>query len=165
MQPVVLGDRSTASILTPHRADHAPYRTERLPWGDQWFNREGTDRTYDGGRIEVGNPWETPTADAEPTIDRLFHAVPGLEGWVGIDGEGSVIDINPRLTTSYLGYRRLTDDNLAERLLFPERSFPPIRWNDATVRFSKAGTVDVTPREPRPLGSRFDRAAFSVPTP
>jgi predicted ATP-grasp superfamily ATP-dependent carboligase len=52
--------------------------------------------------------------------------VPGLSGYFGVDlvlgesADGSqdrVIEINPRLTTSYLGLRRLARFNLAQALL------------------------------------------------
>ena len=51
-------------------------------------------------------------------------------------GESLLVEINPRLTTSYIGYRKLTNENLMEHILFPERFPKPILWKDQTVQFS-----------------------------
>jgi predicted ATP-grasp superfamily ATP-dependent carboligase len=82
---------------------------------------------------------------------RAVAAVPGLRGYVGVDlvlgdaadGSGDfAIEINPRLTTSYLGLRMLTRDNLAEALLRGCRGEPagPLRWEPGHVRFSTDGS-------------------------
>ncbi|NNJ27842.1 hypothetical protein LzC2_39520 [Planctomycetes bacterium LzC2] len=125
-----------------------------LPAGSQDIQIDGSPGrlAYHGGSV--------PAADVDQdAVNRLvaqvYNAVPGLRGWWGIDFvipdkpfEGSLdpvlIEVNPRLTTSYLGYRALTPDNLAERILFPERSFPPLRWNPGTSTFTKAGAVTVS---------------------
>ncbi|MFH5803487.1 ATP-grasp domain-containing protein [Alienimonas sp. DA493] len=109
-----------------------------LPAGLQHIQIDGSPGrlSYHGGTV--------PAADVDQEavrrlVGQVHAALPGLRGWWGIDFvipdepfEGSfdpvLIEVNPRLTTSYLGYRALTPDNLAERLLFPERSFPPLRW-------------------------------------
>lgn len=55
--------------------------------------------------------------------DLVARAMPGLWGYVGIDlietpGEGALIlEINPRLTTSYVGIKRATGINVAEQTL------------------------------------------------
>jgi predicted ATP-grasp superfamily ATP-dependent carboligase len=54
---------------------------------------------------------------------RIAAAVPGLWGYVGVDlvlteaGEPVVLEINPRLTTSYCGLRRALGINAAARVL------------------------------------------------
>ena len=61
---------------------------------------------------------------AHALTSRVLQALPGrLAGFVGIDlmlGENAncdaVIEINPRLTTSYIGLRKMTDENLTQRL-------------------------------------------------
>jgi predicted ATP-grasp superfamily ATP-dependent carboligase len=78
---------------------------------------------------------------------RVLAAFTGLAGYVGVDivlGEardGSqdwVIEVNPRLTTSYLGLRRLAQDNLAEAWLRLARgeTVAPIRWKQEDIRIS-----------------------------
>ena len=113
--------------------------------------------SYHGGTVPAAN---VDAAAVNRLVEQVRGAVPGLRGWWGVDfvipdapfppGDPAanrdpvLIEVNPRLTTSYLGYRRLTDDNLAERLLFPDRAFPPVRWKDGTARFTKDGAVTVT---------------------
>jgi predicted ATP-grasp superfamily ATP-dependent carboligase len=83
---------------------------------------------------------------------RVAQAVEGLAGYVGVDlvlgsaADGSedwAIEINPRLTTSYVGLRVLAEANLAERLLRVWRGedIPPIRWQSGPVFFHASGAV------------------------
>ncbi len=55
-------------------------------------------------------------------IDRIAQAIPGLWGYVGIDlvdtgNDFVLIEINPRLTTSYAGIGRALEINVAENVL------------------------------------------------
>jgi predicted ATP-grasp superfamily ATP-dependent carboligase len=78
-------------------------------------------------------------------------AVPELSGYVGIDlvcprddsQPPLIVELNPRLTTSYLGYRALADENLAERLLGRGESPPKIRWQRREVEYTPDGTVTI----------------------
>lgn len=61
---------------------------------------------------------------ARSTAAQVLAALPGMYGMFGIDlvvdrsGEtATVIEVNPRLTCSYLGLRQVYDDNLAASLL------------------------------------------------
>lgn len=62
---------------------------------------------------------------AHALTTRVLHALPGkLAGFVGIDlvlgadaNHDAVIEINSRLTTSYIGLRQMTDENLTRRLV------------------------------------------------
>ena len=52
---------------------------------------------------------------------RAVSLVPGLRGYIGVDmvlteNQGYVIEINPRLTTSYVGLRQVININLAEAI-------------------------------------------------
>jgi tyramine---L-glutamate ligase len=82
---------------------------------------------------------------------RAVRAVPDLRGYVGVDlvlGEptdGSadrVIEINPRLTTSYLGLRALARTNLAAAMLRAVRGEPvgQLTWLPGPVHFRADGT-------------------------
>ena len=69
----------------------------------------------DGGRLEVGEPevgaadgWPGLRAAARELLPQLAAAVPGLRGYVGVDGvwDGrrlTVLELNPRLTLAYAG--------------------------------------------------------------
>ena len=55
-----------------------------------------------------------PCGQAEPLLRRAVESVAGLRGFVGVDffwepelGEATVLEINPRATTSFVGLSRL----------------------------------------------------------
>src|SRR5690606_12036712 len=114
---------------------------------------------YEGGIV----PWSTPAAEAmQQIVRRCCEQVEGLRGYIGFDfvlpeatpDQPLLVEINPRLCTSYLGYRRLTDDNLAAVMLpwWPQR---PMTWKDQTVQFAPDGSyVDQPPGE-QPMSSRI----------
>ncbi len=77
---------------------------------------------------------------------RAVEAVPGLRGYVGVDivlGEqDQVIEINPRLTTSYIGLRALADTNLAEAMLRTAGGEQvSLRWRGGIVDFRAGSAV------------------------
>lgn len=75
-------------------------------------------------------------------INRIAAAMPGLWGYIGIDlietvDQGPLIlEINPRLTTSYVGIRRATGINVAEQVLQMLNAEP-------VVGFSNSQTIPV----------------------
>lgn len=103
---------------------------------------------YTGGEL----PLPPALADRAGTLaGRAVEGVPGLRGYVGVDlvlGEDgsrdAAIELNPRLTTSYVGLRRLAESNLAELWLDVVRgSRPgPVRWKPGRVRFTPDGIVE-----------------------
>jgi predicted ATP-grasp superfamily ATP-dependent carboligase len=142
VQPFVKGRPISVSAIV----ETGQERIDVFPPGLQLLSDDDTYR-YWGGRIpaEGVDPW--PVRDL---VCRAIRSVPGLHGYVGLDliessdepGHFVVCEINSRLTTSYLGYRELTSDNLAERLLFPERASRPIVWNSGTVSFTPEGSCE-----------------------
>lgn len=119
------------------------------------FQRISTDGRfrYLGGELPI------PPTLAERAIHlgrRAVECVPGLLGYVGVDlvlgdtGDGSkdyAIEINPRLTTSYVGLRALADFSIAEAMLRLAAGEPPpeIRWKPGRVRFGPDGSVGYDP--------------------
>ena len=85
-----------------------------------------------------------------PVATQLATALGAFNGYVGVDlivdlsdvddsdDSVRVVEINPRLCTSYVGYRALTHDNLAAWIL-QQRAGTPIRWTPGVVTFSAAG--------------------------
>lgn len=102
---------------------------------------------YRGGLTPFAHPLARRAAEL---ARRACEGVEGLRGYVGVDvvlGERdvTVIEVNPRLTTSYLGLRRAFDRNLAGSILAACRSGGLQRMPRAVrqVRFSVAGLVGV----------------------
>ncbi len=104
---------------------------------------------YRGGSLPLP-PAEA--ARAARLARQAVGAVPGLTGYAGVDlvlgaaGDGSedrVIEINPRLTTSYVGLRALAEGNLAEALVSVVRGerVPAVTWRPGTVAFRADGKV------------------------
>lgn len=104
-----------------------------LPAVEQRLSGDGRFR-YLGGRIPLPDNLDRR---ARHLAERAAASVADLHGWFGIDlvlgdaedGSGdAVIEINPRLTTSYLGLRRLARFNLAEALLVGATGSPMPSW-------------------------------------
>lgn len=93
-----------------------------LPPCEQHLSADGRFQ-YQGGRVSCQAPW----ADRARRLAQQVAAVlPNPIGYLGLDlvmgldatgRDDRVIEINPRLTTSYLGLRRLAHVNLASAML------------------------------------------------
>lgn len=136
VQPFITGTPlSIAAVIDRDSITTLPIARQRLS-DDGHF-------TYLGGRIG-------DCLDMQPEADALVHrvceSIPGLAGYVGFDlihaNDLQVVEINPRLTTSYVGYRRLTNDNLARRVLLPEDTDGAIDWLPITVEFQPTGVIN-----------------------
>ena len=71
---------------------------------------------YQGGAVPYSHPAAQQALDLAQAAARLL---PGLRGYFGVDlvlgqAGGYIIEINPRITTSYVGLRRVLQANLAE---------------------------------------------------
>ena len=107
--------------------------TEAIPLlpGRQHLSSDGRFR-YEGGALPLPEPLATRAA---ALAQRAVAGIAGLQGYVGVDlvlsdGGDYAIEINPRLTTSYLGLRQCYRRNLAECLLRILRGKPvgPLNW-------------------------------------
>lgn len=117
---------------------------ETLPVCEQILSTDGR-FAYLGGRLPAccDRQWEL-----QELARRACDGIPGLRGYVGVDlilpADSKlppvVVEINPRLTTSYLGYRARTAENLAARIAGFE-SVGAIRWHSGRVAFLPEGQV------------------------
>jgi predicted ATP-grasp superfamily ATP-dependent carboligase len=119
-----------------------------LPAVEQRLSRDGRFH-YLGGRLPLPDNLDRR---ARRLAERAVECVEGLHGWFGVDmilgeaedGSGDMaIEINPRLTTSYLGLRRLARFNLAEALLATATgsAMPPWVWGTDSIVFDATGQV------------------------
>lgn len=103
LQPFVPGIPLSASFLVDSGGG-----IELVGVARQCFEREGRAFHYRGGVVPFGRA--VPIEAAWKAV----RSVPGLKGWIGVDflrdeasGSVSILEINPRLTTSYVGFRAL----------------------------------------------------------
>jgi predicted ATP-grasp superfamily ATP-dependent carboligase len=88
---------------------------------------------------------------AQRLAHRAVRALPRPFGYLGVDlvlgddpaGSGDVVvEINPRLTTSYVGLRALSRVNLADAMVrIAGGQHVELCWNSGEVRFTSAGLV------------------------
>lgn len=90
-----------------------------LPVAEQILTRE-RNISYLGGRIPA------PDAQRDSVVSmvrQIASVLPGLNGYVGFDlllnppSPPILVEMNPRVSTSYVGYRQLTEQNLAELMI------------------------------------------------
>lgn len=142
MQPFVSGRAlSTVVLADAERREIFPMGEQRISW-ESGFE-------YQGGVIPAELD-QNVTHSIRELISRVCDLLPGLVGYVGFDillpdsdpGTPLIVEINPRLTTSYVGYRRLTPDNLAERTVKGNAGFPALRWDlERDIQFQPDGSV------------------------
>jgi predicted ATP-grasp superfamily ATP-dependent carboligase len=139
-QPFVPGCAASVAVLV------GPAGPVALPAAEQRLSADGRFR-YLGGRVPLPADLD---ARARALALRAAAAVPGLAGYIGIDlvlgaepDQDAVIEINPRLTTSYVGLRALADFNLAAALLAVWRGdpLPAWEWRAGVVEWDAAGRV------------------------
>jgi predicted ATP-grasp superfamily ATP-dependent carboligase len=99
---------------------------------------------YSGGAVPLDHPLH---AEAFAVAEKLVKSFPDLRGYVGVDfvlteDEAVVIEVNPRLTTSYIGLRRVIDFNAAEAVLnaVVKRELPTRIKSRGFAFFSKVET-------------------------
>jgi hypothetical protein len=109
-------------------------------------------RLSDDGRFHyLGGELPIPADLAERAVTlgrKAVGCVPGLAGYVGVDfvlGDAGdyAIEINPRLTTSYIGLRALANFNLAAAMLRVFHREPPgkMTWKTGRLTFTAEGQV------------------------
>jgi tyramine---L-glutamate ligase len=129
VQPWLSGQAGSVAVLCgPKQRIVLPPVTQKLDVHERPF---GWSLEYLGGN----GPWDpVPLAIIERFANQVLDAMPGKPlGWIGIDflclekGEARdlvAIEVNPRLTTSYLGLRQGLDRNLGEMLIRIGRGEP-----------------------------------------
>lgn len=146
VQPYITGDPVSVAFILGSSG------TLPLPISYQDLSTDGR-FSYYGGALPFSAP---PEARVVETALQAVRSVAGLQGYVGVDlvvgpAGATVIEINPRLTTSYVGYRALALSNLAHAIL--QSSFgtdlPLLQWREGALAFRSNGTVNALGLQPR----------------
>ncbi|HUG18117.1 MAG TPA: ATP-grasp domain-containing protein [Planctomycetaceae bacterium] len=142
-----------------------------LPLGRQNIHRSGNQLSYRGGTI----PWvhtDSPEAaeQNETFFAQLESVLHGLRGYVGADwiwDETSqrlhLVEINPRLTTSYLGYRELYGTQIAATLIDDERDQPLEQYTGDCIRFDVEGRLARSTNSTRSAAPTFEKSGEILP--
>jgi hypothetical protein len=112
--------------------------------------------SYEGGVVPFDHPLKH---EAFTLAKKVVGSSAGLRGYVGVDlvlaeDKPFVVDVNPRLTTSYVGLSRVAGLNVAEAMVNAvlKSKLPARRENKGFVYFSKVETS-------KPTFSAFQKAA------
>ncbi len=125
-------------------ADGVSGSVQVFPAGQQHLSDDGRFH-YWGGAIPARLP---ASVDVAGLVTRVCRSIHGLSGYIGFDlilpadsSQPLIVEANPRLTTSFLGYRALAEENLAARILQPARADNPIAWKAETIVFKPDGRL------------------------
>ena len=145
-QPYIDGVAASVSLLTDG--------SRVLPLTLNLQEIRGRSRlTYHGGCV----PFEHPLrALAFRRAEEVVQAMSGLKGYVGVDlvltdRDAVVIEVNPRLTTSYVGVRQVLRQNPAALILDAVAGRLP---DPAAIQIVGSARFTTRSCEVRPLGSR-----------
>ena len=123
-----------------------PQRIEPLPPCWQLLSDDGRFR-YLGGEVPIlPHLAERVVAVAKPAIEWLHRQHP-FNGYIGVDvvlgdDRDVLIEINPRMTTSYIGLRQLCETNLAEAMLkIAQGTSCDLHWKAGRIRFEPDGAI------------------------
>jgi len=143
IQPFVAGQPLSVGCLC-----HSNGEVEVFPVSRQRLSNEFV---YLGGSIPADIPLALEIALRKLVLSTCA-TIPGLSGTVGFDLllpeadplQPVILEINPRLTTSYVGYRLLSANNLAERWLrvtglLPNSNPSPPSWSSTRIEFDASG--------------------------
>ena len=114
--------------------------------------------SYEGGMVPF-DYWLKQ--DVFKVAEKVVEGFSGLRGYVGVDfvlteHKAYVVEVNPRLTTSYVGLRKVSGFNVAEALIdaVVNCKLPTKHENLGYACFSKIET-------PTPTDIAFQKAAMS----
>jgi predicted ATP-grasp superfamily ATP-dependent carboligase len=141
LEEYVFGLAASVAVLA------GPQGLYSLPPCGQRLSQNGN-FTYLGGRLPLSAGLATR---ARRLAEAAIAALPAPSGYLGVDlvlgaaadGSGDrVIEINPRLTTSYIGLRALAQSNLAAAMLAAAAGqAPDLRFGSQPIEFKSDGTI------------------------
>ncbi len=138
-QPFVAGRALSMGVVIPGEQREM----QLLPLCEQILSEDSRFQ-FLGSRAGVFQRTKLEAAAFE-LVRRCCELLPGLRGYVGFDlieptdrpGEVVLVEINPRVTTSYLAYRQLVSGNLAAALL----GLSSVNCCDACIEYQVADSA------------------------
>jgi len=111
LQRYIVGTHASVSLLVAARG------TLALSLNEQWIHI-GVPFAYRGGVVPLAHPLRERALEL---AQQAVSLIPGLRGYVGVDlvlddEVCYLIEVNPRLTTSYVGLRQVINVNLAQAI-------------------------------------------------
>lgn len=115
IQPYIEGLAISLSVLSEYSDSRV------LAINKQYINRDHDKLSFLGSTVNGVHKSDFSLSQASTITTKIHHAISGLWGFIGIDliirnNEIFVVDINPRLTTSYIGLKQSLDANPAQLL-------------------------------------------------
>ena len=175
VQEFIKGESASISLLSTGK------KAQAISLNKQNVNLAETDgySSYDGGWVPYEHPLQHEAFDL---AEKLIESFQGLRGYVGVDlvlshDKPYVLDVNPRLTTSYVGLRKVVNFNVAGALLnsvlngklpikYKNRDtacFSKIETSVPTVRvFEKTIELDIVVSPPFPLENNTKSCALVI---
>jgi predicted ATP-grasp superfamily ATP-dependent carboligase len=105
--------------------------------------------SYEGGAVPLDHPLREEAFFAAKQLTESFE---GLRGYVGVDfilsnDKATVMEVNPRLTTSYVGLRKVACFNVAQAILqsVTKNEIPKKPQINGYAYFSKAPVRSIAP--------------------
>jgi hypothetical protein len=144
IQEHVKGDSASASVLSNGK------KARSISINSQSINLTAPDleSIYAGGCVPFNNPL---SEDASVLAEKVVESIAGLRGYVGIDlvltdDEVFVVDLNPRLTTSYVGLQSVAGFSVASALVDAviNGKLPQMVEHQGVTCFSKVKTNSIT---------------------
>ena len=151
-QEFIRGEAASVSLLSTGK------KAKALSLNKQNIILAGPEATssYEGGAVPLEH-WLKQ--EAFKIAEKVTEVFSDLKGYVGVDfvlteHKPYVVDVNPRLTTSYVGLRKVARFNVAEALVNAvcKGTFPAKLENKGFACFSKVET-------PKPTIATFLKAA------
>jgi tyramine---L-glutamate ligase len=142
IQPFIAGDSASISCVMHHG------KADVLSCNQQLIEIEGNEVVYLGCLV---NGMRQYRQSFEVLANKIAQLLPDLIGYVGIDvivhheaaepAQITVVEINPRLTTSYVGLNEATGYNPAELILNTmmqeNRAWPVLKQNKVLLKVSQ----------------------------
>ena len=118
-----------------------------LPVTHQHIRQADGRLMYAGGRVPAGQEFSGPVSEFQ---SKMRNRLPAFRGYLGVDAiicdepqrQIRIVEVNPRLCTSYVGYRVISQINLAG-LLLPQESALSAAWQPFVADFDCNGNVSM----------------------